>query len=92
MVYRNIKQSLTDLEAMFRLLDVTPEVVDKPNATTLQVTRGEVVFDHVSFAYDARRPILKDVSFRVAPGGVLAIVGPSGAGQVHHLAVAVPLL
>ncbi|HEY1506883.1 MAG TPA: ABC transporter ATP-binding protein/permease [Stellaceae bacterium] len=81
MVYRNIKQSLTDLEAMFRLLQVKAEVQDKPGAATLQVTRGEVVFDHVSFAYDLRRPILKDVSFRVAPGGILAIVGPSGAGK-----------
>jgi ABC-type transport system involved in Fe-S cluster assembly fused permease/ATPase subunit len=81
MVYRNIKQSLTDLESMFRLLKVAPEVQDKPGAPALQVTRGEIVFDHVSFAYDPRRPILKDVSFRVAPGGSVAIVGPSGAGK-----------
>ena len=81
MVYRNIKQSLTDLESMFRLLAVTPEVQDKPGATTLSVTSGEIVFDHVSFAYDPRRPILKDVSFRVPPGGTLAIVGHSGAGK-----------
>jgi ATP-binding cassette subfamily B protein len=81
MVYRNIKQSLTDLESMFRLLNVVPEVQDRPGAPALQVTRGEIVFDHVSFAYDPRRPILKDVSFRVAPGGSVAIVGPSGAGK-----------
>jgi len=81
MVYRNIKQSLTDLESMFRLLKVEPEVKDKPGAPALEVTRGEIVFDHVSFAYDPRRPILKDVSFRVAPGGSVAIVGPSGAGK-----------
>jgi ATP-binding cassette subfamily B protein len=80
-VYRNIKQSLIDLEAMFRLLDVKPEVVDRPGAPELHITSGEVVFDHVSFRYDPRRPILQDVSFRVPPGGTLAIVGPSGAGK-----------
>jgi len=81
MVYRNIKQSLTDLEAMFRLLHVEPEIADRPNAKALQVPRGEIVFDRVSFAYDQRRPILHDVSFRVRPGTTVAIVGPSGAGK-----------
>jgi ABC-type transport system involved in Fe-S cluster assembly fused permease/ATPase subunit len=81
MVYRNIKQSLTDLEAMFRLLGVPAEVADMPGAPPLQVPQGEIVFDHVSFHYDPRRPILDDVSFRVPPGGTLAIVGPSGAGK-----------
>ena len=81
MVYRNIKQSLTDLESMIRLLNVEPEVVDKPAAPALAVARGEIVFDHVSFAYDPRRPILDDVSFRVPPGHTLAIVGSSGAGK-----------
>ncbi|HEV2262952.1 MAG TPA: ABC transporter ATP-binding protein/permease [Stellaceae bacterium] len=81
MVYRNIKQSLTDLESMIRLLGVKPEVVDKPTAPALAVARGEIVFDHVSFAYDPRRPILDDVSFRVPPGHTLAIVGSSGAGK-----------
>ncbi len=80
-VYRNIKQSLTDLEAMFRLLGVAPEVKDKPQAPPVEVKLGEIVFDHVSFRYDERRPILKDVSFRVAPGETVAIVGPSGAGK-----------
>ncbi|MGB8181230.1 MAG: ABC transporter transmembrane domain-containing protein, partial [Stellaceae bacterium] len=81
MVYRNIKQSLTDLESMIRLLNVEPEVVDKPAAPALAVARGEIVFDRVSFAYDPRRPILDDVSFRVPPGHTLAIVGSSGAGK-----------
>jgi ATP-binding cassette subfamily B protein len=80
-VYRNIKQSLIDLESMFRLLDVNAEVKDRPGATALEVRRGEIVFDRVSFRYDERRPILEDVSFRVPPGGTVAIVGSSGAGK-----------
>jgi len=80
-VYRNIKQSLIDLESMFRLLDVNAEVTDRPGATPLEASRGEIVFDHVSFRYDERRPILEDVSFRVPPGGTVAIVGSSGAGK-----------
>ncbi len=81
MVYRNIKQSLTDLESMFRLLKVEAEIQDKAGARALVVTKGEVVFDRVSFRYDPRRPILREVSFRVPAGGTLAIVGPSGAGK-----------
>jgi ATP-binding cassette subfamily B protein len=81
MVYRNIKQSLTDLEHMFRLLGVRPEVEDRPGAPPLDVKRGEIVFDRVSFRYDPRRPILEEVSFRAPPGGTLAIVGPSGSGK-----------
>jgi ATP-binding cassette, subfamily B, heavy metal transporter len=81
MVYRNIKQSLTDLESMFRLLGVPAEIEDRPGAPALDVTSGEIVFDHVSFSYDPRRIILEDVSFRVPPGGTVAIVGPSGAGK-----------
>jgi ATP-binding cassette subfamily B protein len=81
MVYRNIKQSLTDLESMFRLLGVRAEVEDQPGAESLIVSRGEIVFDRVSFRYDPRRPILEDISFRVAPGRMVAIVGSSGAGK-----------
>jgi ATP-binding cassette, subfamily B, heavy metal transporter len=81
MVYRNIKQSLTDLESMFRLLGVRAEIEDRAGAPALAVVHGEIVFDHVSFGYDPRRRILDDVSFRVSPGGTVAIVGPSGAGK-----------
>jgi len=81
MVYRNIKQSLTDLESMFRLLAVPAEIADRPGAKSLEVARGEIVFDRVSFRYDPRRAILHDVSFRVPAGGTLAIVGPSGSGK-----------
>jgi ABC-type transport system involved in Fe-S cluster assembly fused permease/ATPase subunit len=81
MVYRNIKQSLTDVEAMYRLLAEPAEVEDRPGAPALAVTGGRIVFDRVSFAYDPRRPILEDVSFEVPPGRKVAIVGPSGGGK-----------
>jgi len=80
-VYREVKQSLTDMEAMFHLFDFAPEIEDPPNAKPLPQGGGEIAFDHVSFAYDPRRPILDDVSFRVPPGKKVAVVGPSGAGK-----------
>jgi ATP-binding cassette, subfamily B, heavy metal transporter len=81
MVYRNIKQSLTDLEQMLALLAVKPEIEDHPGAPALIVGRGAVAFRRVDFRYDVRRPILSDVDFRVSPGAQVAIVGPSGAGK-----------
>ena len=81
MVYRNIKQSLTDLEQMLELLAVKPEIEDRPGAPALIVGRGVVAFRRVDFRYDVRRPILSDVDFRVPPGAQVAIVGPSGAGK-----------
>ncbi|MEQ8229622.1 MAG: ABC transporter ATP-binding protein/permease [Rhodospirillales bacterium] len=80
-VYREIKQSLTDMEHMFRLLDVDAEVADRPDATPMTVNGGEVRFENVSFAYDTRRSVLKDVSFTVPAGRTVAIVGPSGSGK-----------
>jgi len=79
--YREIKHSLTDMEDMFVLLDANEEVQDAPNAPNLDATKGEVRFENVTFAYDPRRPVLKDVSFTVPSGKSVAIVGASGAGK-----------
>src|SRR5205809_3290522 len=81
MVYRNIKQSLTDLEQMMALLKVTPDVEDRPSAPALLVPQGTLAFRHVDFRYDPRRAILGDVDFVVPSGATLAVVGPSGAGK-----------
>ena len=81
MVYREIKQGLIDIETMFALLHEPAEIVDQPGAQPLRVKKGEIKFENVSFAYDPERPILKNVSFEVPAGKMVAIVGPSGAGK-----------
>lgn len=84
-IYREIKQSLTDMDRMFKLLSADQEIADVPNAPTLrlknQKTGPDVCFDKVSFYYDANRPILKDVSFVIPSSTITAVVGQSGAGK-----------
>ena len=79
--YREIKQSLVDMERMFALMREAPEVEDAKDATPLSIEGGEVMFDDVHFSYDGKRDILRGVTFRAAPGETVAIVGPSGAGK-----------
>jgi ATP-binding cassette, subfamily B, heavy metal transporter len=81
MVYREIKQAVIDIEIMFSLLERKPEITDSPSARPLQVRTGTIRFENVSFAYEAARPILADLSFEVAAGRTVAIVGQSGAGK-----------
>ena len=82
MIYREIKQSLTDLEKMFTLMEREREIADLPGAQALDVGNSSAVkFDDVSFAYDPARPILHLISFEIPAGKTVAVVGPSGSGK-----------
>jgi ATP-binding cassette subfamily B protein len=84
-IYREIKQSLTDMDRMFSLLNTDKEIADSPDAKSLQIqNRGhgpDVRFEHVSFHYEAKREILRDISFNIPAGTITAVVGQSGAGK-----------
>ena len=80
-LYREIKQSLTDLEKMFTLMEREREIADLPGAPPLVVKGADLRFDHVHFAFDPARPILQDISFVIPAGKTVAVVGPSGSGK-----------
>jgi ATP-binding cassette subfamily B protein len=81
MVYREIKQSLTDIERMMDVLEESPEVADRPGAMPLAVSGGTIRFEDVKFRYEPERLIVDGLSFEVPAGKMVAIVGPSGAGK-----------
>ena len=80
-VYRDLNHSLVDMERMFDLIDVDPEITDQPGAMPLSLSQGEIRFDRVSFAYQKDLETLKDISFTIPGGSTLAVVGPSGSGK-----------
>ena len=80
-IYRQMKYTLADMDMVFRLLETPQEVTDSPAATDLVVKQANISFEHVAFAYQNERPILRDVSFKIAAGHKVAIVGHSGAGK-----------
>src|SRR5262245_30752524 len=81
MMYREVKQSITNMERLFALLDRHPDVRDRPGAVPLAARRPRVTFEGVRFGYDARREILHGVDFEIPPGGTVAVVGHSGSGK-----------
>jgi ATP-binding cassette subfamily B protein len=81
-IYREIKQSLTDLDRMFKLLEKEREVADLPHAQQLILSKPpSVAFENIHFAYESDRPILKGVSIVIPAGKTVAVVGPSGSGK-----------
>ncbi len=80
-VYREARDALINTERLFKLLREKPEIKDTPDAPALMLDQSEVVFDRISFSYDPARPILSDISFRIPPGGTVAVVGGSGSGK-----------
>lgn len=80
-IFSQIKEGQGAMQRVFELLDTTPDVTDSPEASPLPDVHGHVRFDHVSFAYDPRHPVLIDLSFEVQPGETVALVGPTGSGK-----------
>ena len=80
-VYRDLNHSLVDMEKMFDLLDEQPEVVEQQDARPLEIVKGNIEFENIRFSFQPGKPMLQDISFSVAGGGMVAVVGPSGSGK-----------
>ena len=80
-LYNTIQSAIAGAERVFQIIDEVPELMDAPDAVALPTITGDVVFDAVSFGYDPQAPVLKDVSLHAAPGQIIALVGPTGAGK-----------
>ena len=79
--YNKLITNISGAERIFDILDTKPEVKDAAHVKEMPVINGEIIFDHVSFAYDKDTLVLNDVSFKVKPGETIALVGPTGAGK-----------
>ncbi|NOZ00039.1 MAG: ABC transporter ATP-binding protein [Chloroflexi bacterium] len=80
-VYAEMQHAIASAERIFKLLDTTPEVHDRPDAVPAGTLLGEIEFDHVDFYYEDRKPVLTDFSLKVKPGETIALVGPTGGGK-----------
>lgn len=80
-LYNTLQAALAGAERIFEIIDTKPELVDAPNAATMDDINGEVIFDHVDFSYLPGVPILKDINIQAYPGQTIALVGPTGAGK-----------
>ncbi|MBV8879250.1 MAG: ABC transporter ATP-binding protein, partial [Planctomycetaceae bacterium] len=79
--YNILQAAMASSERVFKILDTAPEIADRPDAVPAPPLRGEIEFDRVSFSYDGKTPVIDDLSFKVAPGKSLAVVGITGAGK-----------
>jgi ATP-binding cassette subfamily B protein len=80
-VYAEMQNSIASAERIFKLIDTTPEIQNRPEAVPAETMLGEIEFDHVDFYYEERKPVLTDFSLKVKPGELIALVGPTGGGK-----------